>query len=83
MDNKKFVEAYVAQSGNGYFGNGHVKKRDDGWMEMYIPGYGDGFMCMTYDDFAAIIMKLELNKKHPKWKNNEELHIWYDMNVVE
>lgn len=83
MDNKKFVEAYLAQAGEDYFGKGCVKKRDDGWMEMYIPHYGDKFVCMTYDSFAIKIIRYELSKKHPKWKSSEELHIWYDMNVVE
>jgi hypothetical protein len=82
IDNKKFVEAYVAQSYIGYFGRGHVKKKPDGWFEMYIPGYSP-FYYATYDSMACKIINLELGKKHPLWKSREELYIWYDMNCVE
>ena len=82
IDNKKFVEAYVAQASSGYFGKSYIKKRSDGWFEMYIPGYSP-FFYATYYSMAVKIINIEMSKPHPLWKSREELHVWYDMNCVE
>ena len=82
IDAKKFVEKYVAGSGRDFFGNGFIKKKYDGSYEMYIPGY-TLFYAWSYDTLMSKIVKIELGKKNPLWKSNEELHIWYDLNCVE
>ena len=82
INNKKFVEAYLAQARCGYFSKGYVKKKPDGWFEMYIPGYST-FSYATYESMAVRIMTLERSKKNPLWKTREEFYIWYDMNCVE
>ena len=84
MDNKKFVEAYIAQTeSHSCLGPAYVKTLSNGLLEMYVPEFGECFVQKSYFALANHIIKQENKKKHPKWKTSEELHIWYDMNVVE
>lgn len=82
MDIKKFVEAYVELQSNDCRRHAWLKRNNNGTIEMYIPGYGS-ITRPTYNSLAASIIDYEMHKQYPKWKSSEELHIWYDMNVVE
>ena len=82
MDNRKFVKAYVELYSDDFGRHAWLQKNGNGTIEMYIPGY-ETIMRLTYDSLAASIIDYEMHKQYPKWKTSEELHIWYDMNVVE